>query len=152
MAYQFTKDLETGNSVIDSEHKQLIDAVNALLDACAKGQGRTQLSTTANFLLNYTKKHFADEEAIQMKNRYPDYTRHKKIHEDFKKTAADLVSKIESEGPTVANVGQINSLLAGWLLNHIKGEDKKLANYLKKHFLKEHSGSKEISLGNPIKV
>lgn len=131
MAYQFTKDLETGNSVIDSEHKQLIDAVNALLDACAKGQGRTQLSTTANFLLNYTKKHFADEEAIQMKNRYPDYTRHKKIHEDFKKTAADLVSKIESEGPTVANVGQINSLLAGWLLNHIKGEDKKLANYLK---------------------
>ena len=80
MAYQFTKDLETGNSVIDAEHKQLIDAVNALLDACAKGQGRTQLSTTANFLLNYTKKHFADEEAIQMKNRYPDYTRHKKIY------------------------------------------------------------------------
>lgn len=131
MAYQFTKDLETGNSVIDSEHRQLIDAVNLLLDACAKGQGRTQLSSTANFLLNYTKKHFTDEEAIQMKNHYPDYPRHKKIHEDFKKTAADLVSKIEAEGPTVANVGQINTLLAGWLLNHIKGEDKKLANYLK---------------------
>lgn len=131
MAYQFTKDLETGNSVIDSEHRQLIDAVNLLLDACAKGQGRTQLSSTANFLLNYTQKHFTDEEAIQMKNRYPDYPRHKKIHDDFKKTAADLVTKIEAEGPTVANVGQINTLLAGWLLNHIKGEDKKLANYLK---------------------
>lgn len=131
MAYQFTKDLETGNSVIDSEHRQLIDAVNSLLDACAKGQGRTQLLNTANFLLNYTKKHFLDEEAIQMKNHYPDYARHKKIHDDFKKTAADLVSKIENEGPTVANVGQINTLLAGWLLNHIKGEDKKLANYLK---------------------
>lgn len=131
MAYQFTKDLETGNSVIDSEHRQLIDAVNSLLDACAKGQGRTQLLNTANFLLNYTKKHFSDEEAIQMKNHYPDYARHKKIHDDFKKTAADLVSKIENEGPTVANVGQINTLLAGWLLNHIKGEDKKLANYLK---------------------
>ena len=131
MAYQFTKDLETGNNVIDSEHRQLIDAVNSLLDACAKGQGRTQLLDTAHFLLDYTKKHFSDEEAIQMKNHYPDYTRHKKIHEDFKKTAADLVTKIENEGPTVANVNQINTLLVGWLLNHIKGEDIKLANYLK---------------------
>ena len=131
MAYQFTKDLETGNNVIDSEHRQLIDAVNSLLDACAKGQGRTQLLDTAHFLLDYTKKYFSDEEAIQMKNHYPDYTRHKKIHEDFNKTAADVVTKIEHEGPTVANVNQINTLLAGWLLNHIKGEDKKLANYLK---------------------
>lgn len=131
MAYQFTKDLETGNSVIDAEHRQLVDAVNALLDACAKGQGRAQLLNTARFLLNYTQKHFSDEEAIQVKNHYPDYARHKKIHDDFKKVAADLVSKIENEGPTVANVGQINTLLAGWLLNHIKGEDRKLANYLK---------------------
>lgn len=131
MAYQFTKDLETGNRVIDAEHRQLIDAVNALLDACGKGQGRTQLLTTANFLLNYTQKHFADEEAIQVKSHYPDYQRHKKIHDEFKQTAADFVKKIEAEGPTVGNVGQINTLLGGWLLKHIKGEDKKLAAYLK---------------------
>lgn len=131
VAYQFTKDLETGNHVIDSEHRQLIDAVNSLLDACAKGQGRTQLLSTAQFLLNYTQKHFADEEAIQVKHHYPDYARHKKLHDDFKKTAADLVKKIESEGPTVANVGQINTILAGWLLNHNKREDKKLADYIK---------------------
>lgn len=131
MAYQFTKDLETGNRVIDAEHRQLIDTVNSLLDACTKGQGRTQLLDTAHFLLHYTEKHFSDEEAIQVKNRYPDYTRHKKIHDDFKKSAADLVRKIENEGPTVANVGQINTMLAGWLLKHIKGEDKKLADYLK---------------------
>ena len=131
MAYQFTKDLETGYSVIDSEHRQLIDTINSLLDACSKGQGRAQLLKTAHFLLNYTEKHFLDEEALQMKNHYPDYARHKKIHDDFKKTAADLVKKIEKEGPSVVTVGQINTLLAGWLLNHIKGEDKKLANYLK---------------------
>lgn len=131
MAYQFTKDLETGNSVIDSEHRQLIEAVNSLLEACSKGQGRAQLLNTAHFLLDYTKKHFADEEAIQLKNHYPDYARHKKIHEDFKKTAVEFVNKIEKEGATVANVGQINTLLAGWLLKHIKGEDKKLAAYLK---------------------
>ena len=31
MVYQFTKDLETGNASIDSEHRQLIQAINDLL-------------------------------------------------------------------------------------------------------------------------
>ncbi len=35
MAYVFTKDLETGNQLIDSEHRQLIDAINNLLTACS---------------------------------------------------------------------------------------------------------------------
>ncbi|MEG0542614.1 MAG: hemerythrin, partial [Angelakisella sp.] len=33
MAYQFTKDLETGNPTIDTQHKQLIQAINDLLTA-----------------------------------------------------------------------------------------------------------------------
>lgn len=36
--YEFTKRLETGNSIIDTEHKELILAVNKLLDACSKGR------------------------------------------------------------------------------------------------------------------
>ena len=96
MAYQFTKDLETGNRTIDSQHQQLIAAVNALLDACSKGAAR-----------------------------------HKQLHEEFKKSATVLIQQIQQEGPNVATVGQINTLLAGWLIQHIKGEDKKLAAYLK---------------------
>ena len=72
MAYQFTKDLETGNRTIDSQHQQLIAAVNAL-DACSKGAGRVQVQQTAQFLLNYTNQHFAAEEALQQKSRYPGY-------------------------------------------------------------------------------
>ena len=33
MAYQMTKDLETGNTLIDTEHRQLFDAINGLLEA-----------------------------------------------------------------------------------------------------------------------
>ena len=46
MAYQFTKDLETGNATIDSEHRQLIQAVNDLLAACSHGKGRAELEKT----------------------------------------------------------------------------------------------------------
>lgn len=131
MAYQLTNDLKTGNDLIDREHKELIDAINALLDSCGRGQGRNELEKTAKFLQSYTTKHFSDEEQLQRQGHYPDYPQHKKYHEAFKKTVADIVSRLSANGPTVALVGEINSALAGWLINHIKREDKKLAAYLK---------------------
>lgn len=131
MAYQFTKELETGNALIDREHKELFDAINNLLDACSKGQGRTQLTEVAKFLQSYITKHFADEERLQVQSRYPEYQTHKKYHEDFKKSVADLVQKLNTQGPTIALVGEVNSALAGWLIRHIKQEDKKFAAYLR---------------------
>ena len=43
MKYELTKDLETGNRIIDNEHRELLNAVNALLDACSAGKGRAQV-------------------------------------------------------------------------------------------------------------
>ena len=133
MAYEFTKDLETGNALIDSEHRQLIQAINDLLDACARGQGRTQIEKTGKFLQDYTAKHFSDEERLQMQYKYPEYAAHRQYHEEFKRVVADLMKELGEQGPTVLLVGKINSALAGWLINHIKREDKKLAAYIKSH-------------------
>lgn len=131
MAYQMSDDLLTGNNLIDSEHKQLFDAINNLLEACAKGEGRVQITKTTKFLYDYTSKHFADEERLQIQSRYPEYQNHKQMHESFKKSVQEVSKKLEEQGPTVALVGEINSLVSGWLINHIKREDKKLATYLK---------------------
>ncbi len=117
--------------MIDREHRELINAVNTLLDACGKGQGRNELEKTARFLQDYTVKHFSDEERLQVQSSYPGYTQHKGYHEALKKTVADIVGRLSANGPTVALVAEINSALAGWLINHIKREDKKLAEYLR---------------------
>lgn len=132
MAYQFTKDLETGNALIDQEHRELFNAINSLLDSCSRGQGRNELTKTAEFLQTYTSKHFSDEEQLQRRSSYPEYTQHKRYHDEFKKTVADIVNRLKVNGPTVSLVGEINTALAGWLINHIKKEDKKLAAFLSK--------------------
>lgn len=132
MAYQFTKDLETGNALIDQEHRELFNAINSLLDSCSRGQGRNELTKTAEFLQTYTSKHFSDEEQLQRRSSYPEYTQHKRYHDEFKKTVADIVNRLKANGPTVSLVGEINTALAGWLINHIKKEDKKLAAFLSK--------------------
>lgn len=130
MAYQFTKDLETGNLTIDTQHKQLITAINELLEACASGKGRAHLEETSNFLLNYTKRHFGDEEKLQIQSKYPDYANHKKYHEGFVKVVNDIVSELNTTGPSIVLVGKINNAIAGWLLNHITKEDVKVAKHI----------------------
>lgn len=131
MAYNFTPDLETGNGAIDQQHRQLIQAINDLLDACAQGKGRAELAKTTQFLYSYTAKHFADEEKLQLQSGYPDYENHRKYHESFKKTVNELMQKLEQQGPTVVLVGEVNSAVAGWLINHIKKEDVKVAAHIK---------------------
>lgn len=131
MAYSWSTDLETGNTAIDSQHKELITAINKLLEACSTGQGRVQVMDTSNFLLNYTKRHFADEEILQRKSNYPDYINHKKYHDEFVKVVADLTTQLEKDGPTIVAVSKINSAIAGWLINHIKKEDVKVAAHIK---------------------
>ena len=48
--YEFTKKLETGNAIIDKEHRELFPAVNKLREACSEGKGRTSMDETINFL------------------------------------------------------------------------------------------------------
>lgn len=131
MAYQFTPELETGNAMIDEQHKQLFGAINDLLEACSSGKGRDSLMKTMNFLGDYTKKHFADEEALQMRSKYPDYPNHKRYHTEFIKKVGELSGKLEKEGATIVLVGEVNTTMAGWLISHIKQEDKKVAAHVK---------------------
>ncbi len=131
MAYSLTPELITGNAMIDAEHKQLIDAINGLLDACSEGKGRKKISETMKFLQSYTKKHFGDEERLQLSSGYPDYVNHKGYHAFFIKKVDELSAKLNKEGPSVAIVAEINKTLADWLFTHIKTQDVKVAAHIR---------------------
>jgi hemerythrin len=131
MAYTWTKDLETGNPLIDSQHQQLIQAVNDLLAACSVGQGRDKLNQTLDFLASYTIRHFRDEERLQQQYQYPDYNNHKNLHEHFKVFVQDLVTQIKAAGPTTSLVSKVTFGVGDWLVNHIKKEDTKVATFIR---------------------
>lgn len=131
MAYNWSDELLTGNMQIDTEHKKLIQAINDLLDACSKGKGRAELEKTVEFLLSYTKTHFAHEEVLQMKYNYPDYNNHKKYHKHFVEQVENIHKKLLTEGSSIALVGDINSKVGNWIITHIKREDVKVAQHIK---------------------
>lgn len=130
MKYELTKDLETGNAIIDGEHRELFRAVNTLMDACGKGQGRAALEPAIKFLLDYVNKHFAHEEQLQAKSNYPGMAAHKQFHEKYKSKLREIADKIPASGPSVADVGALNGHIAV-LVSHIKTEDKRLGAFLK---------------------
>jgi hemerythrin len=131
MAYIWDKNLETGNRTIDDQHRRLIDAINNLQTAKLAGKGTSQLEELMVFLITYTIKHFRDEEALQIKYQYPDYSEHKGQHTDFKKQVDRLMAEIGAEGPSPALVDKVTELIGSWLFNHIKGHDFKCAAYLR---------------------
>ena len=130
MRYELTKDLETGHVMIDSEHRQLFQAVNQLLDACSQGKGRSQLEPTLDFLVSYVNQHFGDEEKLQTQTSYPGYPGHKQFHEGYKKELAAVVREIKEQGLTIAALSRLNQLVSQ-LVTHIRMEDKRLAQHVK---------------------
>lgn len=131
MAYKWSNDLITGNMQIDTEHKELIKAINDLLEACSVGKGRAEVEKTVKFLSSYTKTHFAHEEALQIRYKYPDYNNHKKNHQDFLETIESIHKKFLSNGSSIVLVGEVNSKVGKWVTNHIKREDAKVAEHIR---------------------
>jgi hemerythrin len=131
MEYVWDDSVKTGHEMIDDQHKQLFAAINSLLKACEEKKGEEELTKSLNFLNDYTIKHFFDEEQLQQKNNYPDYPNHKKLHDDFKVTVRDLKVRLIMKGPSEELINEVRSKIGDWLVTHIKGNDIRLAAYIK---------------------
>ncbi|MDR0520344.1 MAG: hemerythrin family protein [Planctomycetaceae bacterium] len=131
MAYTWSPALETGHPMIDSQHKELIKAINDLLAACQQGVAKDKISTVVDFLLSYTKKHFGEEEVLQQQSHYPDIANHKALHAGFVKFVTDLAAELKKEGPSPTIINKIIRGCGDWLVQHIQKEDTKVAANIK---------------------
>ncbi|MCL1981822.1 MAG: bacteriohemerythrin [Clostridiales bacterium] len=121
-----------GNEQVDEQHRKLFEVVSNLVAAHMEGRDAEKLQETLDFLANYTCKHFQDEEALQVRYGYPDYERHKQLHEDFKVTVDELVQRYSASASTAELSSDVNRIVVRWLVNHIQREDKKIVEHIRK--------------------
>ena len=119
-----------GENKVDSQHRKLFELLSTLVGACAEGTEVEKVKETLDFLVNYTVQHFIDEEALQLLCGYPDYERHRKLHEDFKVTVGELVRQFNESGSSLELSNNLNRIVVRWLINHIQGEDKKIGKHI----------------------
>ena len=104
MGIEFDKSLETGNELIDTQHKELISRVNKLTVECSVGKQKPVAVQTLDFLMDYTEKHFLDEEELQAEHTYPLLVAHMQQHAKFVKAVEELKEMLEEEeGPTAVS-------------------------------------------------
>jgi hemerythrin len=126
----WNKQLETGIEKIDEQHKELVAAMNDLLNACWKGRGKEEIERILRFLGDYTKNHFGMEEEYMRTRDYPDYSFHRARHAHFLRDLAALRRQFEKEGASADLVMATRLKIIDWFLLHVKKEDMALGRFL----------------------
>lgn len=121
-----------GNEQVDTQHYHLFELLSDLIEACMNGSDTEKLKETLDFMVDYTIQHFRDEENLQLQCNYPDYKRHKQLHEIFKCTIVGLVEKFEKNGSSADLSNDVNRVIVRWLISHIQREDKKIGEHIRK--------------------
>ncbi|GHV69341.1 hypothetical protein AGMMS49928_11240 [Spirochaetia bacterium] len=131
MRYIMDNSFLTGCELVDTQHGQLFDAINALLGACENGADRNGLKESLDFLSDYTIKHFFDEEQILKKHGFTDLDHHHQYHEAFKKVVRDLSHEFILKGVSGGLIKEVENKIGTWLIEHIKGQDFRWTKELK---------------------
>lgn len=122
------KKYEIGIPKIDEQHQHLFEIGNdiySLLNDPMAFDKYDHITALITELKDYTKYHFASEEALMLKLKYRGYFEQKTAHDDF-------VAKIEAVNLNDVDKDQdkfINDLLIfvfNWILEHILKSDMKI--------------------------
>jgi hemerythrin len=129
--FDWKAEYAVGHPQIDSQHKRLYQLAADLHSAMVGGKAKDVLNVTLNNLIAYTKGHFANEERLMQMNHYPDYAKHKVLHDAL---TARVISfqKEFAAGRTSLSVDLLK-FLSDWLRHHIGETDRKLARFVDGH-------------------
>ncbi|MGD0503290.1 MAG: hemerythrin family protein [Steroidobacteraceae bacterium] len=111
---------------MDSEHQVLIGHMNKLYELHQKNAPTVQLSAALDALVNYTVKHFADEEAYMVKTGFPGIKTHAGVHKQLLEQVATHVATFRSTGKLT---DAFFNFLTFWLKAHIRGVDTRYAKH-----------------------
>ena len=123
--------LSIGVAQIDAQHKTLVEQADKLFEASKNNQGKERVGELLNFLEDYTKKHFADEEKYMLSIGYPGYNEQKTAHTEFVRQLAKLRADYSASGGNLLVILNANQLVVQWLTQHISSMDRKIGQFKK---------------------
>lgn len=128
---EWSPDLSVGIETIDEQHLKLIELLQGLEDAVRVSKDAGLIEDTITNLFNYAKVHFAAEEELLKKHKYPEEKLHQMEHNKFITKAFEFRENFDARKPGL-NLEVVN-FLSSWILSHIQITDQRYTRYLKKH-------------------
>lgn len=129
--YTMKPEYYTGIDLIDQEHARLFELAqethDLLYDDLLQDKS-DQIIHLVSELINYTKLHFAHEEAYQKSINYPYIKEHAAQHRQFEDSLLEIdLDEVENDFDSQNDtVEQLLDFLINWLTNHILKVDKNI--------------------------
>ncbi|MBS4098296.1 MAG: hemerythrin family protein [Sulfuricella sp.] len=123
--------LEVGHPSIDAEHRDLLALVEGFRNQLEEDADSESLVLAIGEIIEYTRRHFANEEALMDECGYPEMARHVRIHRELLEKAAAQQEKVRQSRLINIEPIKLYSFLVDWFIRHVVEEDRKLADYLK---------------------
>lgn len=140
--FAFTDAYKTGIELVDDEHCRLFEIIketNDLIHEELLHDKYDEIVRLLTELKNYTEFHFHDEEVLMERIQYPGLDAQKRAHSAFVDKLVDIdlsdLDDIDNNQQTYLN--DLVQFLLTWLVNHIKGMDKKIAVYMQENHIEE---------------
>jgi hemerythrin len=119
---------ETGIELIDSQHRELFEAVNKLADSFRAGLAWVQVKESIEFLEQYALDHFQAEERFMREMGYPGLASHQTEHVNLMEQVRDLKTRLAG-GELVTM--DITIFFVDWLKKHINDVDMAYVDFVK---------------------
>lgn len=126
---EWDQELSLGVEEIDTQHRELIDLTNQVIQALGKEDFHTVITDAVGKLRTYTVHHFNSEEGLMREVQYPKRGEHMQEHARFKAEVKDLQREIYEK--RIPEAKDFRQFMADWLLNHILTHDRELARFLR---------------------
>ena len=124
---EWSSELDVRVDSMNREHTELIRLMNVVYEANASASGKARISSALDALVEYTVKHFEDEEAYMESINFSGLRSHKYIHQDLLRRVGGFVSDYKSStSDELPN--EFFEFLKFWLVSHIQGIDTKYGN------------------------
>lgn len=120
-----------GVRALDDQHKGLVKTLNALHAAMLGGKSRSAAGPLLDTLVRYTREHFATEEELMNRTRYPELARHQEEHRNLTQEVQEYLRRFQNGEATVSM--DLLKFLQGWLMHHILHQDREYGPWLNQH-------------------
>lgn len=129
MAYiDWDQNFSVGNSVLDTQHRALVDIVNELHEAMNSGKGKEALAHVYDSLVEYVEMHFRTEELLFNASNYPEKKVHIREHKKMMEEAKEFKDMFD-DGEKFLTLETLN-LVKEWVVHHIKETDMGYREYI----------------------
>jgi len=121
--------MSVGVTVLDDDHKKIVDIINQLHDGIMAGHKKEILGAVLQELVDYTKEHFAREEELFTNAGFSGALMHKSEHHAMIAKISNVQARYMSSSVIMLDL-ELMAFLQNWLVNHIQGSDKKYRSCL----------------------